>query len=206
MACCGNECLELINAECIEYTGVTQCIPNTSDSPKVADKIKDIEAFLCSLPTVSNTVNVNLQCLGGNCAENIPFSYTYIKATGSPTLGNAIISISIPSLDVGTYLAQVKVYSGTTLITSAPTITNPIPIPLSYINSTGVLVVIEMVSATNVIYSGSVFITPTMTTTLIPVTGNNLVCQSTTVVTIAYEAVIQQIISEICAIKNLITG
>lgn len=190
MACCNNECLENINGACVDYTGAEFTCLTNGDSLTIETILQNIDTLLCA--NINNEITVDLKCINNNCSDTLPYSLTLVKDVSS--------SITI-SVALTTYITTVKIYTGSELITSVTSLANPITIPTTYINTTGVTVVIDIITDTGVSYSGSFFISPTAAS---GVYTSTLPCQTNSVVTTTVTTIIASIINKICDLQNQI--
>ena len=205
MACCNNECLETVYAECIQYTGELQCIDSATNSLHDIIHALDEACDNNNVNVEDSLIEIDLKCLNGQCPIKASFTMTYTKVVGNDTdnLSNLLLSFDVSSNDATFAVVSVQVFSNNTVITSANVSNwyNPIVIPTSYIDTTGVYIKVTIL-INNTPYTGGYTIginTPSATYSNIP-----LGCEVNTVVTVPVKAILQQLINEVCALKPLI--
>jgi hypothetical protein len=200
MACCNNECLEPTYTSCVAHTGELPCIAPASLD--LDDILTAIDEKLCTLGEsvgIPETVTIDTKCLGGTCPVIARFDLAYIKSyVGTPALSSVGIAFDFSDPSATFSIVSIQVFSGNTLITSTLDWINPIPIPTSYIDTTGVLYKITLL-INGVQYTGSYYILSGLPSTTVQDIG--LICETTNVVTLPLTALLQQIITEICLLK-----
>lgn len=182
MACCNNECLEIIYADCVEYTG-----PLTNLPPNLGDMIPILDDLVTS--GANETITMDLKCLSSNCGDTIPYSYTYSK----PIIGATNVAIGITLGTPVTGLVTVKAVHNGNIIATINSLDEYLAVPFAYSNL-GFTVIVEIV--TTAPYYGTFYISPAMVTST--VTGLELVCQGNGEVQISKLDFYKLVVNKLC--------
>lgn len=197
MACCNNECLDTTYTSCVAHTGEFPCIAPASLD--LDDILTAIDEKLCVLSESPETITIDTKCLGGTCPIVARFDLVYTKSyTGTPALSSVGIVFDFSDPGATFSIVSIQAFSGNNLIASTLDWINPLPIPTSYIDTTGVLYKVTIL-INGVQYTGSYYILSGLPSTTVQDIG--LICETTNVVTLELTALLQQIITEICLLR-----
>ncbi|HMT03597.1 MAG TPA: hypothetical protein PKD00_09915 [Burkholderiales bacterium] len=203
MACCNNECLEPIYSNCVEHAGdPLLCVQGDNLTEQLASIDTMLNELYCNPDEeVEGSVSVDLKCINNNCGGNLTYTLSFVKGPENSVIGVLPTDFGVP------FLASIKVYSSGSVVASQEGITTlPTPslflVPTSYVNITGVTVVIT-VMINGMTYVGSYYIGPS--TPNGSFSGLTLVCQAPpNVVTLGQQELFQLLINEMCIIKSLL--
>mgnify|MGYP003620378720 CR=1 FL=1 len=145
MACCNNECLEPLYAECIQVD--SSGFQNLStESETLTEVLTNIDNVIYNAEyDLSNTnVTVNLQGLAGDCSTTLSASLTYTNGATTDSIAIAIPGVTTGTIIFPVYSASVSVYSGANLVASSVDLSISIPFAASSNNGNALTVIINL--------------------------------------------------------------
>ena len=203
MPCCNNECLENINAACVDYTGTEfQCI--STDAENLQEILIDIDSKLCDagIDISTSDITIDTKCITGDCPGTLTANISWIDI-GS----NDLITIGITGVNTGViiypdYLVTIDVYARNTFITTSNSLTSGITLPGAWNNGGTVSIYITLIVSTGIApYNAVITIPQNSGSTSISSTLN---CTTNTVITTTVKTLFEMIIGKICDLQNQI--
>lgn len=197
MACCNNECLENINAACIDYTGEDfTCLSNTNKD--LESVLQNIDAIICSTSFngEDTELTIDAKCLSGECTTTIPFSVDWVSTVSNDTL--VVNAPTVPS----TAVVHIVLYSGVTSIVTLSQLGVGTTIPVSWNNNNGLTGTIQIITDANTSpYTGTFYVPQNASTSTI---GGVLNCSTASVLTLTIKTLFEMTINKICDLQNQI--
>lgn len=209
MPCCNNECLENINAACIDYTGTEfQCI--STDAENLQEILIDIDSKLCDAGTDISTseITIDTKCITGDCPGQLQFRLGYIAGATQDLIVINITGINLDPIIYDDYIVTVNVYSGNTIIATTNIIDNtnpgynPITFPSTWNNGGIISVIIDLVVGNGISPYHGIMVIPQNSMSM--VTYGILNCTANTVITTTVKTLFEMIIGKICDLQNQI--
>ena len=192
--CCNNECLEMLNTNCIDYGGEPLL---SSTSTQLTQIIQDLDALI-SDPQINigaKMVTVDLKCLGSNCT-GLPEQSVNWSFISTPAGGAMNITVSFPP---GSFIFEyAKAYTGGNQISEITTYGTLLSVGSDAITS-GFIVTLSLLYNSpggTVHYTGTIVIPPGM----LGINNGStvLTCLNSTISTLAISSLFQILINKVC--------
>jgi len=204
MPCCNNECLENINAACVDYTGTEfQCI--STDAENLQEILIDIDSKLCDagIDISTSDITIDTKCITGDCPGTLPATVIFTAGTTTDVITIVLPGLNSTPIIYDSFVSTVSIYAGNSLITEGDVSTSPsFTIPNNW-NNNGVLSIhINVIVGVGISpYSALITIPQNSNTATITSTLN---CTANTVITTTVKTLLEMIIGKICDLQNQI--